>query len=47
MALIDAVRDATSLHDIDKDIFCPCKFVRDEALDVSPEVVASCNGGGR
>ena len=46
MALIDAVRDATSLHDIDKDIFCPCKLVRDAAMDVNPEVVSSCNGGG-
>jgi hypothetical protein len=47
MALIDAVRDATSLDDIPIDVFCPCKLVRDDALDVDPGVVASCNGGGR
>jgi hypothetical protein len=46
MELIDAVRDAASLSDIEPSVFCPCKRVRDNAPDANPETVASCNGGG-
>ncbi len=47
MLLVDEVSNAKSLHDIDRDIYCPCQFVREHAADWSPEVVASCPGGGR
>jgi hypothetical protein len=46
MELIDAVRDAAFLSDIEPSVFCPCKRVRDNAPDANPETVASCNGGG-
>ena len=46
MLLIDEVRDAQSLRDIDPEIFCPCKLVRDAAPNWSPEVVGSCSGSG-
>ena len=46
MLLIDEVRDAQSLRDIDPEIFCPCKLVRDAAPNWSSEVVGSCSGSG-
>jgi hypothetical protein len=46
MLLIDEVRDAQSLRDVDPEIFCPCKLVRDAAPNWSPEVVGSCSGSG-
>lgn len=44
MRLIDEVRDAHSLSDVDPEVFCPCKIVRDGNPDWSPEVVNSCSG---
>jgi hypothetical protein len=47
MLLVDELRSAASLHDIDREIYCPCQFVRENAADWSPELAASCPGGGR
>jgi hypothetical protein len=45
MYLIDQVRDARSLQDIDPLTFCPCKWVRDASPHYDPSVVAACEGG--
>jgi hypothetical protein len=47
MRLIDEIRDAESLEDVDPEVFCPCKFVRDAAPNAMPVAGASCGGGGR
>jgi hypothetical protein len=44
MALVDQVRDAQLLSDIDPEVFCPCQHVRDLAPDWSPSMVNSCSG---
>jgi hypothetical protein len=44
MMLVDEVQGALALSDVDPEVFCPCKLVRDGALDWSPEVVDSCSG---
>lgn len=46
MYLVDQVRDAGSLQDINPNTFCPCKWVRDAAPKYDPAVVTTCNGGG-
>ncbi len=46
MFLFDEVRFAQSLSDIDPQIYCPCKLVRDGALDWNPEATSACSGTG-
>merc|ERR1711988_723825 len=38
MLLVDEVRNATSLQDIDKEVFCPCERVRAANPEWSPRV---------
>ena len=45
MRLIDEVRESASMDEIDRDVFCPCKDVRDRAPNWDGAAVASCNGG--
>ena len=46
MFLVDEVRYAQSLSDIDPQIYCPCKLVREGALDWNPEATNACSGTG-